>query len=229
MSAGVDGPGQRDYTGTWPGKKAHAESGRKLKKLLEWLGWAILVTVIMSVGFVMAAAQYGWEFDAVLSGSMEPVLAVGGLVVIKPVDASQVETGDIISFKVPGFDTPICHRVIAIQQVDGGRLFQTKGDANEEPDINPVPGEAVTGKEVFYLPYVGNLARLSTLGRERVTLMGGRSVPAAVLVIMPLGLAFIGLTLKDTLEEVFRPLEKRRKDLLKKRREMLIKRRRALG
>lgn len=194
---------------------------------MEWLGWAALVAVVMAVAFVMVAAQYGWEFDAVLSGSMEPKLGVGGLVVIKPIDAAQVETGDVISFKLPGVNTPICHRVIDIQQTKSGRLFQTKGDANEEPDVNPVPAEAVTGKEVFYLPYIGNLARLSRLGRERISIMGGRSLPAAVLVIIPLGLAFIGITLKDTLEDLFRPLEKRRKDKLKKRREMFLKRRRA--
>ncbi len=196
---------------------------------MEYFGWAVLVAIILAVGFVMAAARYGWEFDAVLSGSMEPALGVGGLVVIKPIDASQVETGDVISFKLPGVDTPICHRVIDIQPTASGRVFQTKGDANEEPDINPVPADAINGKEVFYLPYAGNLARLSRLGRERVSVMGGGSAPAAVLVIIPLGLAFIGLTLKDTLEELFRPLEKRRKDLLKKRREMFVKRRRAFS
>jgi signal peptidase I len=182
--------------------------------------------VILAVAFVMVAARYGWEFDAVLSGSMEPALGVGGLVVVRPVEAPQVEIGDVISFKLPGIDTPICHRVIDIQPTDGALLFQTKGDANEEPDVNLVPAEAVTGKEVFYLPYVGNLARLSQLGRERVS-VGRKSLPAAVLVIIPLGLAFIGLTLKDTLEEVFRPLQKRRKDMLKKRRDMLIRRSRA--
>ena len=185
--------------------------------------------MILAVAFVMVAVQYGWEFDAVLSGSMEPELAVGGLVVIKPVDAQLVETGDVISFKLPDIDTPICHRVIDIQEMAGGRLFQTKGDANEEPDISLIPAESVSGKEVFYLPYVGNLARLSQLGRERVSLIGGKSVPVAVVVIIPLGLAFIGLTLKDTLEEVFRPAQKRRKDMLKKRRERFSKRRRALS
>jgi signal peptidase I len=176
---------------------------------------------------VIIAAQYGWQFDAVLSGSMEPRISVGGLVVIKPIDAQHVSTGDVISFKLPGIDTPICHRVIDVQNNSDGRFFQTKGDANEDPDQNLVPASSVTGKEVFYLPYIGNLAKLSQLGRERVNILGKR-LPIAVIVILPLGLAFIGLTLKDTLEETFRPLQKRRKEVLKKRRERLIKRRKAL-
>jgi len=178
----------------------------------------VLAVVILVVSFVIIAAQNGWEFDAVLSGSMEPELAVGGLVVIRPADTQQLNVGDVISFKLPGIETPICHRVIDIQETESGRLFTTKGDANEEADLNPVPAEAVTGKEVFYLPYVGNLARLSEFGRQRVNILG-RGVPAAVLVVLPLGLAFIGLTVKDLLGEVRHPLEKKRKEALKKRRE----------
>jgi signal peptidase len=182
--------------------------------------------VVLVVSFVLVAAQYGWEFDAVLSGSMEPDLSVGGLIVVRPVDPLQLEVGDVISFKLPGIDTPICHRIIAIEENGADRVFQTKGDANEEPDLNPVPASAVTGKQVFYLPYMGNLARLSEFGRQRVDILG-RGVPAAVLVVLPLGLAFIALTLKDALAEALHPEEKRRKDALKKRRARLSRRRKA--
>jgi signal peptidase I len=195
---------------------------------MEWLCWAVLSAVILAAAFVITVAQYGWEFDAVLSGSMVPKLGVGGLVVIKPMEGKYAAVGDIISFKLPGIDTPICHRIIDRQETAAGPVFHTKGDANEEPDIKPVPADAVTGKEVFYLPYMGNLARLSHLGRERVNIMG-RSLPIAVLLILPMGLAVIGLTFKDTLEETFRPVEKRRKDVLKKRRERFTKRRRSFS
>lgn len=183
-----------------------------------------MAAVILAVSFVLIAAQQGWEFDAVLSGSMEPQLAVGGLVVIKPIDAPSVSVGDVISFKLPGIDTPICHRVTAIQETDQGRFFLTKGDANEEADMNLVPAEAVTGKEVFFLPHIGNLARLSEFGRQRVNILG-RGLPVAVLVVVPLGLAFIALTLKDALGDILHPGEKRRREALKKRRDRFMKRR----
>jgi hypothetical protein len=114
--------------------------------------------------------------------------------------------------------------VIDVQNTADGLFFRTKGDANEEPDQNLVPATSVNGKEVFYLPYVGNMARLSQFGRERVNILG-RGLPKAVLVILPLGLAFIGLVLKDTLEETFRPAQKWRKEVLKKHRERFLKRR----
>jgi signal peptidase len=199
-----------------------------LKKLITWLGWAMTGMVVAAVSFVVAASYYGWEFDAVLSASMEPALGVGGLVVIQPNDAQDIKTGDVISFKLPGIDTPICHRVIDIQEADGNRLFQTKGDANEEPDLNLVSVEDVTGKQVFYLPYVGYLGYLTDFGRTPVALMGKR-LPAAVLLILAMGLAFIGLTLKDTLEDIYRPSKRWRRETLKKRRERLLKQRKAFG
>jgi signal peptidase len=180
--------------------------------------------VVLVVSFVMVTAQYGWEYDAVLSGSMEPELGVGGLVVIRPADAQYINVGDVISYKLEGIDTPICHRVIDIQETESGRVFQTKGDANEETDLNPVPAASVAGKEIFYLPYIGNLARLAEFGRQRVNILGKR-LPLAVLVVLPLGLAFIGLTLKDALGDVLHPLAKRRKEALKKRREQFMKKR----
>lgn len=184
--------------------------------------------VVLTVSFVLVASQRGWEFDAVLSGSMEPALGVGGLVVIKPAEAPGIKTGDVISFRLPGIDTPICHRVIDIKEAEGELFFQTKGDANEEPDLDLVSVQDVTGKAVFYAPYVGYLGHLAQFGRTPVALMGKR-LPAAVLLITAMGLAFISLTLKDTLEDIFRPSRRWRREMLKKRKERLLKRRRAFG
>jgi signal peptidase len=197
-----------------------------LSKLLTWLGGAVLAVVLSAVAFVIIAAQYGWEFDAVLSGSMGPRIGVGGLVVIKPIDTQTLSVGNVISFKLPSIDTPICHRVIDVRNTADGRVFQTKGDANKAPDQNLVPASAVKGKEILYIPYIGRLAKLTQLGRERVTILGKR-LPMAVVVIFPLGVAFIGLVLKDALEETFRPMQTRRKAVLKKRRERILKRRKA--
>ena len=188
----------------------------------------MLGVIMATVAFVLAAAQFGWEFDAVLSGSMEPDIGVGGLVIVKPVDGQDVAVGDVISFKIPGIDTPICHRVIDRQETAEELLFQTMGDANEEPDATLISAGDINGKAVLYLPYVGNLGRLSEFGRSRVSILGF-SLPVAVLVITAMGLAFIGLTLKDALEDIFRPSRRMRRERLKKRKERLLKRRKAFG
>ena len=188
----------------------------------------MLGVVLAAVAFVVTAVQFGWEFDAVLSGSMEPELGVGGLVVFKPVDGRDIVAGDVISFKIPGIDTPICHRVIDRQETADGPLFQTMGDANEEPDINLIRAEDVNGKAVFYLPYVGYLGRLSQSGMTPLRVLG-KNLPAAVLVILVMGMAFIGLTLKDMWIDIFRPSKRLRQEALKRRKERLQRQRKMFG
>lgn len=198
-----------------------------VKRLISALSWVILAAMLSAVSFVMLTARYGWQYDAILSGSMEPLLAVGGLVVLKPVDPQVLQYGDVIAFKLPDVKTPICHRIIDIRETPAGRYFQTMGDANEDPDQGLVPAGDVLGRKVFYLPYLGNITRISELGRNRVSVVG-KSVPTAALVTVVLGLAFIGLTLKDSFQDITSPWVRRTKELTMKRREALLKRKKAL-
>jgi signal peptidase I len=197
---------------------------RLLKKIGGLVGWGALGAVFIIASFVLIGVRQGWEFDAVLSGSMEPVLNVGGLVIIRPVDTSRLHTGDVISFKLPGIDTPICHRVIDVQQTKEGLFFQTRGDANEDADQNLVPADSVTGMGVLHLPYVGRLTELAKTGKSPVFILG-KKLPVAVLVIFGMGILFIGLTLRDTLEDLLFPSRKSRREMLRKRKERLLKRR----
>ncbi|MBN2075020.1 MAG: signal peptidase I [Dehalococcoidales bacterium] len=199
-----------------------------LKKIIGWLGWAVLGLVMAAVAFVIIAAQLGWEFDAVLSGSMEPEIGVGGLVVIKPMDGNDVSVGDVISFKLPGIDTPICHRVIERTETPEGVNLQTKGDANEEPDEYIVQAGDVNGKAVFYLPYAGYLGRLSEFGRTRVHVLGV-SVPAAALFVTVMGLVFIVFIFKDAYQDLAYPEQKIYKEMRKKRESRRVEQYKALN
>jgi signal peptidase I len=197
-----------------------------LRKTLGYIGWGLLGCLLLIVIFVMWGNKNGWEFDAVLSGSMEPVFNVGGLVVIQPVDVQTLEIGDAISFKLAGVETPICHRIIDIQTKDGIKYFQTRGDANEEADQNLVPLSSVNGKAIFHIPFVGHLAEFKNLGAAKISLLGNR-LSAATLIVLGMGLLFIGLTSKDTLAEILWPGRRRRRDIIKKQNARLQKRRQA--
>jgi len=53
-------------------------------------------------------------------------------------------------------EATIMHRVIEIQETEtGGKLFITKGDANDQPDSEPVMPENVVGKTVMTIPKIG--------------------------------------------------------------------------
>jgi signal peptidase len=199
-----------------------------LIKLLTWLGSLVLGIIVVSTGFVLVATHDGWRFDAVMSGSMEPILHVGGLTVIKPVNVQDITVGEIISFKLPGGTDTICHRVIAVNQIDGQTYFQTKGDANNAPDQNQVPAANVYGQVVYHLPLLGHLVTLKSIGTTPVRLLG-KTLPAGALFVLIIGLIFIGWNIKDTIEGIFRPGKQWQRENAKKRREMYAKRRRTFN
>ena len=199
-----------------------------IKKLTTWLGWIALAFVIIILAFVVVTSRKGWQFAAVLSGSMVPDFKVGGLVVIKPVDVSTLKVGDVISFMAPEVsdNTAICHRIIAIQYQKGIEYFQTKGDANKSPDQFLTPVTNVKGREIFYLSYIGRLADIKKAGTNGVHLLG-KNLPVAVVIVAAMGLLFIVLVSKDTLESIFFPGRQWQREAIKKRNERYALRRRA--
>jgi signal peptidase I len=197
-----------------------------LVKILSWLGWLLLGIVIVSTGFVLIASRYGWQFDAVLSGSMEPILHVGGLTVIKPINVQDIAMGDIISFKLPGGSDTICHRVIGITQSDGSIYFQTKGDANNTPDESRVPAANVYGKVVYHMPLVGNLIILKSAGTTPMHFLG-KSFPVGALLVLVIAVIFIGWNFKDAIESIICPGKQWQREAIKKRNERYALRRRA--
>ena len=88
----------------------------------------------------------------VATGSMEPVLHVGDMIGIKEAGINDVVVGDIIQYKRKGYT--VIHRIVEIQQVDGQFLIITKGDNNQDVDLEPVTKEQLVGKMAFRIPYL---------------------------------------------------------------------------
>lgn len=93
---------------------------------------------------------------AVLSGSMEPALPVGSLVITQ--EQSSYQLNDIITaVPVIGSNKTYTHRIVSVGEKDGEPVYETKGDANEEADPNFTLHKRVIGKVVFHLPWLGRL------------------------------------------------------------------------
>ena len=129
-----------------------------MKRVFENFGLAVIILLIAAAAFTFLAPHFGWSVDAVFSGSMEPELKVGAVVITRPVDAEEIKTGDILTFYSPLSEQLTSHRVIAVEQ--GSSLhFSTKGDANEDADPFTLPPENVVGKVCFHIPYLGYVAQ----------------------------------------------------------------------
>ena len=100
---------------------------------------------------------WGYQPMVVLSGSMEPALKTGDIVVVKKITPELIKEGDIITFQVAE-DVIITHRVKEIVSTVGGVSFKTKGDANRIADGSLINGRQLLGSVIFRIPYGGHMA-----------------------------------------------------------------------
>ncbi len=122
------------------------------------VAYYIFIAAIAALGLLLVVAlfpiQGNIQIKIVKSGSMEPTIHTGSIVVVKPSPVYQ--KGDIITF---GPDTkkeiPITHRIIEVRGTDAQTRFFTKGDANEDKDMKEIASREVIGKVLFSVPYLG--------------------------------------------------------------------------
>lgn len=126
-----------------------------LKKICNFLLTILLIVLLLVAVALIAPPMLGYQSMAVLSGSMEPNIAVGAIVYAKEVEPSELKVGDIITYRLSG-DTRVTHRIKEIDTTQ--QCFITKGDANEVADATPVAFEQVIGKVDFYLPLLGYMS-----------------------------------------------------------------------
>ncbi|HLG70859.1 MAG TPA: signal peptidase I [Chloroflexota bacterium] len=114
---------------------------------------------LLLLAFTAAPTVFGYRTYVVLSGSMEPAIHTGAVVVAQPVPPTSLKVGDVIVYNRSDADERITHRIVDIKDADAGRpTFTTKGDANGAPDPWTVQYPTNTaGKVVFSVPYVGYL------------------------------------------------------------------------
>ena len=58
---------------------------------------------------------FGHKPYIIQTGSMEPALRVNSLIIVRQGGFERVREGDKISFRAPGFDVNVCHRVLYIE------------------------------------------------------------------------------------------------------------------
>lgn len=129
-----------------------------LMSILIKIGYYLFFIAIVAIGVLLLATMFPIEGNIqvkiVKSGSMEPTISTGSIVIIKPETSYAV--GDIVTF---GEDTkekiPTTHRIIGDEIVAGKVVYTTQGDANDDPDPNKLPAGDVIGKVVVAVPYAG--------------------------------------------------------------------------
>jgi len=152
-----------------------------MKKAVDYLGLTIVLLLMVAAVSIYLAPHFGWRVDAVTSGSMEPQLLTGSLVVTRPVESDAIVVGDVITFRQRTVsENMITHRVIDIGH-SSPLYFQTKGDASSYPDPFTVQAQDIIGKICFYVPYIGNITEFL---KTPFGFVLGLVVPALIIIVV---------------------------------------------
>ncbi len=146
---------------------------KDIKWLLSYMASTIMyavIVILVLVGIVIGAYFIDFTIKGskletplygayvIVSGSMEEKIKIQDAVIIKRADEESIKVGDVVTYRStdPSFyGILITHRVMNIEDVNGEKVFITKGDANETIDRTPVKFNQIQGKVVMRVPKIG--------------------------------------------------------------------------
>lgn len=123
--------------------------------------WNILTYIIYAIVIIFAILAISAKFSiggikllVVKSGSMEPTIKTGSLVIDKTESIYKID--DIVTFK--NRDKPLettTHRIVGEEIISNIKVFKTQGDANGTPDSAKLLPDQIVGKVIFKIPFLG--------------------------------------------------------------------------
>ncbi len=155
-------------------------------KTLSIAGFIIFVLLMVASFTVYILPHFGWRTDNLSSGSMEPELKSGDLVVTRPVAPEAVEVGDIIAFySSDAHENLVSHRVVSIER-NPSISFLTQGDAYDAPDPYLIPARNLVGRVFFHIPLLGRMVAFMkiTPGFLVTMIIPGLTIIATCLIVL---------------------------------------------
>ena len=112
----------------------------------------IIYVLVIIYLIIFIPVIWGYKPLVIVSGSMEPILKVGGILYYKTIPLDDYKKDDILVYRIPNHN--VSHRIVEINN----NSFLTKGDVNDYLD-NPVYYSQILGKGTnFSIPLIGYYA-----------------------------------------------------------------------
>ena len=132
-----------------------------IKNIVLWTVIAFLALVLIVSMYSRLAGKapslFGYSLYRVSSGSMQPELMVGDIILVQQCDGATVLEDDIVSYNGTKGEMEgrlVTHRVVKAPYTrDGETWLVTRGDANKSDDP-PITADQVTGKLVTKLSFL---------------------------------------------------------------------------
>lgn len=183
----------------------------KADALQQRMGMLVTVLLVLAVALCLYSAVQvlsngyvnlgGFMMFRVVTGSMEPTIPVGGLLLTRQVEIENIQINDIICFRTQVSEIwgkIVTHRVVGIEQTQFGTLLlETKGDANFVADGYYVDQTNLVGKVVWHTKNGSVLAGVLALFTSKIGFLGCIVFPC---------LLFAALILKDSVISIRRDL-----------------------
>ena len=130
-----------------------------INKIISNLFIIFIFAVVLLIVVSILPIPGNYKLLIVQSGSMEPAIKTGSVVVVKPVE--NYKANDVITFKDGGKDRTTTHRIVDLEVVSGQTQYITKGDANNAEDSNKVSDGKIVGKVLTSIPYAGYILAMA--------------------------------------------------------------------
>ena len=136
---------------------------RVIKAIVNVLCWIFVAVIVLTLALSLISrlngetpSIFGYSILRVSSGSMEPELKVGDIILDKAVDnPEELKVGDVITFKSVDYSgLMVTHKIIKAPYEENGELMlQTKGLANDLAD-KPIKANDVKGVMICKVDYL---------------------------------------------------------------------------
>ncbi|MFB1065178.1 signal peptidase I [Natrinema sp. H-ect4] len=122
------------------------------------VGLILLIALVLPfVAYAVPQVAGAEHSFVVLSGSMEPSISPGDVVLVAGVQPDAVEEGDVITYQRSEGESPTTHRVIEVDDSGTEVQFRTKGDANDDPDQTAIAADQLIGRVTVTIPEIGHV------------------------------------------------------------------------
>ncbi|MDF2675002.1 MAG: peptidase signal peptidase, partial [Clostridiales bacterium] len=116
------------------------------------LGWAAITSIsILIIWFT--AGVFPVQPFVIVTGSMEPIIYPGDVVLVNKAEVEKLKVGDVIQFQHENIF--IFHRIIEVVSEKEEVKYRTKGDNNSAVDYELVKISDIRGRVVYTIPKIG--------------------------------------------------------------------------
>jgi signal peptidase len=183
-----------------------------LSSIQRWISILVTVMLVLAVALCLYVAIQlvsngytsvgGYSMFRVVTGSMEPTIPTGALLIAQETSVEEIETGDIICFRTKEAEIAgkiVTHRVVErLKTAEGSVLFRTQGDANLAVDSYFVEQDHLIGKVIWHTGDDSKMASIFSFFSNGLGFLGCIVLPCLLLA---------GLILRECMSNIRREME----------------------